>query len=43
VRAMGRACSHNPTPIATPTDTPPTPTKVGYNVTTLRISTTCMV
>lgn len=28
VRAMGRACSHNPTPIATPTSDPPIPTKV---------------
>ena len=30
VRAMGRACSHNPTPITTPTSDIPVPTKVSY-------------
>ena len=32
VRAMGRACSHNPTPMITPTTDPPVSTKVSHRI-----------
>lgn len=32
VRAMGRACSHNPTPIPTSTSDPPVSTKVSHKI-----------
>ena len=32
VRAMGKACSHNPTPITTPASDIPVPTKVSYKL-----------
>ena len=33
VRAMGRACSHDPTPMTTPTTNPPVLTKVSHDYT----------